>query len=153
MKIISAAVMIALALSGCASAPTPTQSAKPGLNQPIPEWPESVAETCPKREISLECFRGAGVPREAVRQGFASLVERLHGCMRPDELPVSFKLRVETLAGAPTCVEPTVLGKETVRCVATVVARELRLAGSTPDEACGFTYPFKFQMSDEDDAP
>ena len=149
MKTIQAAiVIIALSLSGCASAPSVVET--PKINQPIPPWPESVADTCPERKRSIECFRGSGFPKEVVREGFATLVDAFHGCIRPESLPVAFTLDIETLDGAPTCVDRSVRDNETARCVATVVARSLRLRDPPPGETCAFTFPFKFQMSDED---
>ena len=143
---------IAFGLSGCASAPEPVSTQR--INQPIPPWPESVAETCPKRRVPLECLHGHGVSKRGVNQAFEALVEQLHGCIRPESLPVKVDLRIETRGGVPMCVDRSVRDNATARCAATVVARGLRVSGGSPTETCSFTYPLRFEMSDdEDEAP
>jgi len=154
MKIVlRAIVVIALGLSGCASA----KSANQGLlvEQPIPAWPASVTDTCPERKVSVECFRHEGFPWTAISEGMANINEQLRGCLREDSVPLKIKLTIETRGGLPSCVEPSVwvneLEKfqsipwltddqlsdaETARCAAAVVARDLVLPDSPPEEHC-----------------
>ena len=140
-------VVIALGLSGCASAPSPVQTLL--VEQPIPAWPASVADTCPERKVSVECFRGSGLPKAAVNEGMANLFEQLHGCIRRDAVPVEVMLTIEARGGSPTCVDRSVRDNETARCAATVVARELVIPDSPPDETCRFLYPLKFAWDEE----
>jgi len=139
--------VLALGLSGCASTSSPIKGL--GVEQPIPAWPATVADTCPERAVSVECFRGAGLPKAAVNEGMSKLLEQLHGCIRRDAVPVTVMLTIETQGGSPSCVEPSVLDNETARCAATVVARNLVIPGSTADATCRFNYPLKFTWSDE----
>ena len=138
--------VIALSLSGCASAPTP---AKPL----VVTWPEAVADTCPKRTVSVECFRGPAFPREAIKAGMAKLHEQFFACIRYEELPIELSVTIETKGGAASCVDASVRDTETARCVAAVVARDLRIPDSPPDETCGFRFPFKFELPADDKAP
>ena len=139
--------VLALGLSGCASTPSPVQTLL--VEQPIPAWPASVADTCPERRVSVECFRDSGLPKAAVNEGMATLFEKLHACIRRDAVPVKVMLTIETRGGSPSCVEPSVRDNETARCAATVVARDLVIPDSTPDETCRFRYPLKFTWGEE----
>jgi hypothetical protein len=83
-------------------------------------------------------------------------------------VPVKVMLTVETRGGSPSCIEASVwdnelekfqsipwLGDdllfavETARCAATVVARDLVIPDSTPDETCRFRYPLEFAWDEE----
>jgi hypothetical protein len=135
------ALFTALGIGGCASAP-------PLVQPSVTPWPTSVADVCPTRTVSQECFRGAGFPKGAINTGMEALIEALRTCHRPGAESVLVKVTVETRDGSATCVERSPRDDETARCVAAVVARDLQIPGSTPDETCRFTYPFRFQQSD-----
>ncbi len=156
-----ALAVAALCFCGCASTPSPAQRAL--VEQPIPPWPESVADTCPESRVSVECFRTYGFPWAAVHEGMANIHEQLRGCIRRDSVPVQVKLTIETRGGSPSCVEASVwdnelekfqsipwlgddllFAAETARCAATVVARDLVLPDSPPDEHCRWNSPLHF---------
>jgi len=149
--------LTALFFCGCASVP------KPPLEQLSPAWPESVADECPERKVSVECFRSEGFPRKAIEEGIASLQDQLAGCVRRDAGPVQVKLTIETRGGTPSCIEASVwveelekfqtipwladeevLAAETARCAAAIVARDLVLPESSPDDHCRWNFPIQF---------
>lgn len=155
--------LAAAALSFCACASTPSPVQRAVVDKPIPAWPASVADTCPEREVSVECFRREGFPRTAIREGMTNLEEQLQGCIRRDSAQVRVKLTIETHGGSPSCVEASVWDKdleayqsvrwlhdgllsagETARCAATVVAGALVLPDSSPDEHCRWNFPIHF---------
>ena len=146
---------------GCVSTPSPVQRGQ--VHEPIPAWPESVAETCPERKVSVECFRREGFPKADIRAGMEKLNEQLKGCIRRDSVQAKVRLTIETRGGAPSCVEASVWDKEleayqsvawlhegllsaaeTARCAATVVARDLVFPGSPSDEHCRWNFPLSF---------
>jgi len=130
MKVSAHAIAtVALFLSGCVSAAPPAP-------KPSVPWPATVADTCPEREVPLECFR-----RASIQAAIESLSVELGACHRPGEQPVDVMLRVETLAGAPTCVERSPREGEAVSCLAKAVARHLVIRDSRPDERCSFRFP------------
>ena len=150
-------IVTALFFCGCASVP------KPPLEQPSPAWPDSVADECPEREVSVECFRSEGFPRKAIEEGMASLQDQLASCIRREAGPVQVKLTIETRGGTPSCVEASVwlhdlekfqtipwladeqaLAAETARCAAAIVARDLILAESSPDDHCRWNFPIRY---------
>ena len=147
----------ALFFCGCASVP------KPALEQLSPAWPESVADECPERKVSVECFRSEGFTRSAVHEGMSKLEEQLQGCIRREAGPIQISLTIETRGGTPSCVEASVwvnelekfqtlpwladdlvLAAETARCAASVVARDLVLPESPPDAHCRWNMPIHF---------
>ena len=134
MKVITRAVLVlALGLSGCASVPAPVEPR-------VALWPESVAQTCPERRVSLCCFRTG-----AIGDAMASLAEDFRACHGPRVEPVMVRLTIETRGGAPSCVERSPQDHEAARCLAKVVARSLVIPDSPPEEACGFRYPVWLQ--------
>ena len=139
-------VLLTSQLGACASAPAPAPAS-------VEPWPERVSERCPDREIALECFRGSGVPRAAIDAAVRSLIDDIQACVRPDALPLQMSLMVETLGGAPTCVDASVRDNPIARCTASLVARKLRIPGALPEETCSFRYPFRFELKDDKEAP
>ena len=162
MRTFTRTVAIAALLScGCASAPKTVQ--RTAVDPPSPVWPESVADECPERKVSVECFRSAGFSRKAIGEGMASLQDQLAGCLRRDAGPVQVKLTIETRGGTPSCVEASVwlhdlekfqtipwladeqvLAAETARCAAAIVARDLVLPESSQDDHCRWNFPILF---------
>ena len=155
--VIRTLTLTALFLCGCASVP------KHPIEQSIPSWPESVAEACPERKVSVECFRSEGFPRSAIHKGMTTLEEQLKGCIRREAGPIQISLTVETRGGTPSCVEASVwvnelekfqtlpwladdliLAAETARCAASVVARDLVLPESPADAHCRWNMPIHF---------
>ena len=134
-------LIVVLFMSGCATTSAPIRPTAP----PAPTWPVDVADECPTRTTSVECFRGSGFPKEAITQGMEQLAEAFRGCHLPGAEPVAFKVTIETLGGSASCVEPTVEAHETARCVAAVIARDLQLPGSAEEEHCRFTFPLRFE--------
>ena len=146
MSVLTRALAVAaLCFCGCASTPSPAQRAL--VEQSIPPWPESVADTCPERRVSVECFRDSGLPKAAVNEGMANLFEKLHDCIRRDAVPVKVMLTIETRGGAPSCVDRSPRSGEAARCLANAVARHLVIPNSRPDEACSFRYPVWLQRA------
>ena len=162
MSVLARALAVAaLCFCGCASTPRASQGLL--VEQPIPAWPASVADTCPERRVSVECFRYEGFPWTAIHEGMADLNEQLQGCTPQDSVPVKVRLTIETRGGSPACVEASVwlseLEKfqalpwlpderlseaETARCAAAVVARGLVLPDSPPEEHCRWHSPVHF---------
>ena len=147
LSLLAVCLLSVMGLGGCASTPRPVQTLL--VEQPIPPWPASVADTCPQRRVSVECFRGSGFPKAAVNEGMADLSEQLQACIRRDAVPVKVMLTIETQGGTPSCVDRSVRDNETALCAATVVARDLVIPESTPDETCRFVYPLKFAWDEE----
>ncbi len=159
MRVFTCALFVSvLVLWGCAA--TPNSVKKRLVQQVPPEWPASVADTCPERRVSVECFRAEGLPWTAVNEAMEGRYEQLRACIRPDSELVKVKLTIETRGGSPSCVEASVWDKdlerfqslswlhdglrsagETARCAATIVARDLALPDSPPDEHCRWSTP------------
>ena len=142
MKVITRAVLvIALGLSGCASTPLPVQPR-------VAAWPASVAETCPRRTVLLECFR-----KPSIRAAMRRLIEPFRACRLPGAEPVKVMLTIETRGGAPSCVDRSPRSGEAARCLAKAVARHLVIPNSRPDEACSFRYPVWLQTAPTSGGP
>ena len=134
MNVIGRVVVVtALWCSGCASAPSPVPSQ-------VEAWPETVADTCPKRKVSLFCFR-----KPAIRAAMEGLIEPFRACHRPGAEPVTVMLTVETRGGSPSCVARSPRKSETGRCLAKTVARHLVIPNSPDNQRCGFRYPVRFE--------
>ena len=119
--------------SACASSPAPVQ-------QPLQPWPTTVAKSCPRSKIPLECFRKGDISE--TMQRLANEVTICHG---REPKPVLVTLRMQTLAGAPSCVEYKPHQSETARCVGHIVANQFQLPKSPKDERCDIhRYPIRF---------
>jgi len=135
-RLLSVFAVVSACLMGCATSSVSVPVA------PVAEpWPESVAETCPKRSTSICCWEAPPTP-----QTFVKLQDKLRSCLRPGGgESVLVKLRVETLGGRASCVDWTPRHREDARCIATVFARHLLIEGSPAEERCSFTYPVRFE--------
>ncbi len=134
MKVLTPAVVVVMfCVTGCATTPLPAP-------RPVETWPESVANTCPKLESPLCCFRSP-----AIRFAMRGLAETFRACFQPGDEAVEFKLNVHTSAGSPACVAVSRPNNETARCVANVVARRFVIPNSPDYERCSFRYPLRFQ--------
>ena len=125
-------ILLSAALSACATA---SVSKKP---QP---WPEKVAKTCPERSIPLECFR-----KQSIRKAMWTLLDRFKQCHQTHSVDLMVRLKIETKAGRPTCVEPTPKNSLLAACTANAVARHLRLPKSPQNERCQIRYPLRFEV-------
>jgi len=128
-----ALLVLALCSFGCASSPPVTPS-------PPTLWPETVADTCPRRRISLECFR-----KPAVEAAMRRLVEHFRACHRPGMEPLHISLQIETRGGLPACVAHSPRGHPVSDCVASAVARSLVIPESPKEQQCSFRYPVAFE--------
>jgi len=116
----------------------------------------------------VECFRYEGFPWTAIREGMANIDEQLQGCLRRDAVPVKINLTIETQGGSPSCVEASVWANELekfqslpwlpddqfaeaemARCAAAVVARNLVLPESPPDEHCRWSSQYSSHVDEE----
>ena len=124
---------------GCASAPTVASSPAPPPAS-VQDWPVSVADTCPRRAVSVECFR-----RESIDAAMRSLGQKYRACYRPGGVPIKVMLTVETRGGTPSCVQRSPRSDAGALCLATGVAQHLRIPKSPADERCRFRYPLRIE--------
>ena len=126
-------LLMMLCCSGCAAPATQDKAAEVGV------WPDQVAQVCPKRAISLECFR-----RRSIGRAMQALATHFQGCYRPIDSPLLVELVIETRGGRAACVERKPEHGVSARCVAQVVAQHLLIPDSPAAQRCSFRYPVKF---------
>ena len=139
---------VQLLIGSCAS----LSGSAPALTPNSPPWPAAIATTCPKRARHIECFK-----RTEIRQAMHSLRDSFAACSpfasrseneRPRK-PLKVTLKIETMGGAPTCIESTPAQHRASQCLAEVIAHHFTIPGSDPDEACALSYPILFKPAIE----
>lgn len=138
-------VSIACSVGACVSGPPASsdESALEVVQPPVPlSLPDGVAARCPSRTIQVECWK-----ENLIEHAMQGLGPGFIRCFRALAVPgrdYHVRLEIETLAGRAFCVDVNVRSDPVAACLASVVARHLRIPADTPQERCQFIQPVSY---------